>query len=276
MEKNKDFPNFWAAVIILALLIGIQILISMIAYDLGYRFRSGDPKAVGVITVLSCGIIFSALMSYKKISYRDIFNPTSNSFISIVGMLIVPLVLTIGGGIFWITNLTNFILLYFPAGVNESYALSRMLSGGIVSIISVCIIAPFVEEMLFRGIILRSFLENYSVANSIILSSILFALSHLTVTQIPVAFIMGCLFGWLYAKTKSLWPSILGHFLNNSFAIFLLSKYSAPESQGINLTPEFNSPGVIVTALASSTIGVLMLINILKANAKPGAESNTF
>ena len=264
MEEHKYFPNFWGAALLLALLIGLQIIMGMIAYDIGYRYEWGDPKIVGVVTVLSCGIIISALMSYKKISYRDIFNPTSNSLINIVSVLIVPLLLTIGGGVIWITDVTNLMLIYFPAQESEYLALSRMLSGGIISIISVCVIAPFIEEMLFRGIILRSFLVNYSVNSSILLSSLLFALFHLTITQIPVAFIVGCLFAWLYVRTRSLWPSILGHVLYNSFAMFLWSTYYSTETQEANFSPEFNSPGLIIAALVSSTIGVIMLIHILK------------
>lgn len=263
MDEHKDFPGFWGAVLILTLLVGIQIIMSMIFFDLGYRFESGDPRVGGIITVLSCGLVISVLMSYKKISYQDIFNPTSNSFLTIVIVLSVPLLLTIGGGVIWITDLTNWMLLYFPAEEDEYYALTRMFSGGIVSIITVCVIAPLIEEMLFRGIILRSFLVNYSVASSILLSSLLFALFHLTITQIPVAFIVGCLFGWLYVKTRSLWPSILGHFLYNSFAIFLWSIYYVPEGQDVSFTPAFNSPGVIITALVSSAIGIIMLIIIL-------------
>ncbi len=264
MEEHKDFPGFWGAALMLALLVGIQIIMGIVAYDLGFRFEWGDSRVGGVITVLSCGLVFSVLMSYKKIGYRDLFNPTSNSLLSIVTVLVVPLLLTVGGGAFWITDLTNLMLLYFPANENEYYALTRMLSDGIVSIITVCVIAPMIEEMLFRGIILRSFLANYSVVSSIVLSSILFALFHLTITQIPVAFIVGCLFGWLYVRTRSLWPSILGHFLYNSLTMFIWSTYYAHESQEVSFTPEFNSPIVIVAALAASAVGVIMLTNIFR------------
>jgi len=263
MEEHKEFPNFWSAVLILALLIGVQIILGIIAYDLGLRYERGDPGTAGIITVISCGIVFALLMSYKKIGYREIFNQTSISVSSFILVLIIPLSFTLGGAVFWINDITNLMLVYFPAEESEYLALTRLLSGGIVSVISVCIIAPFIEEMLFRGIILRSFLENYSVSSSIVLSSLLFALFHLTISQLPVAFIAGCLFAWLYVKTRSLWPSILAHFLYNSFVMVLWSTY-APDVQKSSYSPEFNSPGVIIVALASSTIGIIMLVKILK------------
>lgn len=263
MEEHKDFPNFWGAALVLALLVGLQIIFGMFLYDLGFRFEWGDPGTGGVITVLSCGIVLSLLMSYKKIGYRDLFSPTKNSLTSIIFVLAVPIILTVGGGVFWITDLTNLMLLYFPADENEYLALTRMLNGGVVSLISVCLIAPLIEEMLFRGMILRAFLENYSVGSSILLSSLLFALFHMTITQLPVAFVAGCLLGWLYVKTKSLWPSIMAHFFYNSFAMLLWSTYYSSGSDE-SFSPEFNSPVVIVAAVASSVIGIAMLYYILQ------------
>lgn len=272
MEEHKDFPGFWGAVLILALLVGLQIILGMLLYDLGFRFERGDPKVGGVVAVLSCGIMFSLLMSYKKISYRNLFNSTKNSFTSIIVVLTVPIVLTVGGGVFWISDVTHLMLLYFPADENEHLMLTRMLNGGVVSIISICLIAPLIEEMLFRGIILRSFLENYSVRSSILLSSLLFALLHMTVTQLPVAFIMGCLLGWLYARTKCLWPSIMAHFFYNSFAVLLWSTYSSSGSDKGSL-PAFNPPAVMMAALVSSAVGVAMLYYIFQP--KPGGAANS-
>jgi membrane protease YdiL (CAAX protease family) len=262
MEEHKDFPNFWGASLILALLVGLQIIFSMLAYDLGVRYEWGDPRA-GVITVLSCGIAFSLLMSYKKIGYKELFNATSNSVKNLILVLLIPIVLTVGGGVFWIADITNLMMLYFPVAEEEHLALSRMLSGGFVSIVSVCVIAPIIEEMLFRGIVLRSFLVSYSATSAILLSSLLFALFHLTVTQLPVAFIMGCLLGWLYFRTRSLWPSILAHFLYNSFTMFLWSTYYSSETQ-VKFSPEFNSIGVTIGALVFSTVGIVLLYYILR------------
>src|SRR5947207_2030568 len=73
----------------------------------------------------------------------------------------------------------------------------EMVSGGAISVITLCVIAPFVEEMLFRGLFLRGFLFNYSPARSIVLASLLFGLAHLNVYQFVVASILGLLSGWL-------------------------------------------------------------------------------
>ncbi|MBQ4101510.1 MAG: CPBP family intramembrane metalloprotease [Oscillospiraceae bacterium] len=90
--------------------------------------------------------------------------------------------------------------------------------GGIVLyFISLAILPPFVEEYIFRGIILRS-LTPFGNAFAICVSSAIFAMVHGSITQWVATFMMGVIFGFLAIKTGSLWPSILLHFVNNATA----------------------------------------------------------
>lgn len=91
-----------------------------------------------------------------------------------------------------------------------------------------CIIAPFFEEFLYRGAILR-YLEKYGAKFAIITSAILFGFMHANIIQIPFAIGIGMIFGFL-AKEYSLKLSILIHMANNSYAILIdyLSKTINP------------------------------------------------
>ena len=241
IEQNKDFPSFWAALLILALLIGVEFIIPIIAHDFGFTYEAGDPKASGLIVVLSNGIVISLLMGYKKVGYPELFNTSSNSFKSIFIIFTLPLFLTVGAAVFWVSDLTNLIILFYPMGKEEYLIYFRLLEGGVISIITVCLIAPFVEEILFRGIFLRGFLFNYSPKNSILLSAFLFSIFHLNIYQIPVAFILGCFFAWLHYRTDSLWPSIIGHILYNSCVMVFWSMEDVSEKAGAELMVHFNS-----------------------------------
>lgn len=77
------------------------------------------------------------------------------------------------------------------------------------------IVAPYVEELLFRGIILCGLLSNHSRKHAIIWSSILFGVSHLNPWQFSPALIYGIVFAWWTISTGSLWPAVVGHALNN-------------------------------------------------------------
>lgn len=106
-------------------------------------------------------------------------------------------------------------------------------------LLSVAIIAPIVEEITFRGIILKGFLKHYSVIKSVILSALLFGLIHMNPWQFVTAFAAGIVLGWWYIKTDSILPTIFGHALNNGI-IYIISFI------GISI-PGFN------TALGSSS-----------------------
>lgn len=86
----------------------------------------------------------------------------------------------------------------------------RMVKGP-GAFVTVCLLAPVVEEMLFRGIILRSFLHQYPSRPAIAGSAFIFGLAHLNLYQFVTAFLFGLVAGWLYERSRSLWPPILLH-----------------------------------------------------------------
>jgi len=87
--------------------------------------------------------------------------------------------------------------------------------------IKVAVIAPIVEELIFRGLIFQGFRRNYNGFVAIFMSALLFALFHLNPWQFPATFVLGLLLGWIMLRTKSILLVILGHSINN--ALVLLS-----------------------------------------------------
>jgi membrane protease YdiL (CAAX protease family) len=81
------------------------------------------------------------------------------------------------------------------------------------------IIAPFVEEIFFRGFIFAGLRQVYGWQKSAIISSALFALVHLQWTAIPPIFVLGYIFAYLYNRSRSLWPAILMHGFSNVIAL---------------------------------------------------------
>ena len=93
-------------------------------------------------------------------------------------------------------------------------------------VLSIALLAPLLEELLFRGAIqgqLQTMIQKPWVA--IIISSFIFGVVHMNPAQIPFAFLLGMLFGWLYYRTGSLLPGIIGHVLNNSVATINMILY---------------------------------------------------
>ena len=74
----------------------------------------------------------------------------------------------------------------------------------IIALFSIVIIAPFFEEVLFRGLIQNEFLKIMRPWAAIVLQAILFGIAHLALFQSSFAFAVGILLGFIYYKTNSI------------------------------------------------------------------------
>ena len=81
---------------------------------------------------------------------------------------------------------------------------------------SICILAPIVEELFFRGVVERILLKlKTSPWVGIIASAMLFTMMHEFPYQAISAFIGGVIYGWVYYKTKSIYLTFIMHAVNN-------------------------------------------------------------
>ena len=110
-----------------------------------------------------------------------------------------------------------------PNTLEETFlAMSRNPFG----VLSIALLAPVLEELLFRGAIQGQLqAAGQKPWTAIIVSSLIFGVVHMNPAQIPFAFLLGMLFGWLYYRTGSLLPGIIGHVLNNSVAAINMILY---------------------------------------------------
>lgn len=87
---------------------------------------------------------------------------------------------------------------------------------------TLCLFVPFVEELVFRGAILRSLSGFFkSPWAAVVLSSAMFAVVHGNPAQMPHALLTGLLLGWMYVRTGSILPGVALHWVNNS-AVYVL------------------------------------------------------
>ena len=101
------------------------------------------------------------------------------------------------------------------------------LMGNRMGYIVVGLLAPLVEEVVFRWAILRALLKwNQNHWLCIAISAALFGLSHFNPAQMPHAFLAGLLLGWMYYRTDSIVPGVVVHWVNNSvaYAMYNISK----------------------------------------------------
>lgn len=82
-----------------------------------------------------------------------------------------------------------------------------------------CLVPAACEEFVFRGVILSEY-SGEGAASGLILSSLLFAMSHFNLIEMPSYFFCGILLAATVYITKSLYAAIMLHFVNNLFSIY--------------------------------------------------------
>ena len=137
------------------------------------------------------------------------------------------------------------------------------------SLLATVVVAPILEEALFRGVILRGFLLRYTPLRAVLLSALLFALLHANPWQLLGPFAIGVLLGWLVYRTRSLVTAMLAHALTNAVPLLAtIGGVAIPGfSTGFDLPPVLQPLWLDVVGLALVGGGLAALASCL---GRPG------
>lgn len=117
--------------------------------------------------------------------------------------------------------------------------------------LALCIFAPFVEEVVFRGAVLRALLHAMSKPwAAVMVSAVLFAVAHGNIIQAPHAFLIGLLLGWMYLRTGSILPGVMLHWANNT--ICYASAIFFPQYETMTVSQVFGGGSRVALALFCS------------------------
>jgi hypothetical protein len=100
---------------------------------------------------------------------------------------------------------------------SEGGAVPLLLTGLVL-----VVIAPVVEEAVFRGVIQPAVTRRFNVVVGVLVSGLLFAAIHFDAWGLIQLAILGILLGVLARLGKSIWPSIALHALVNTQALLLV------------------------------------------------------
>lgn len=157
---------------------------------------------------------------------------------------------------------TSYILQIFSLfGIESPQMPSYLEKTGISLFLNILIVSIFpaiLEEMVFRGYFLRTLLP-YGEGFAILVSSVLFAMMHGNILQIPFAFIVGLTCGYLVIHTGRIWPAMLLHFLNNFMSILM-------EYVQLDGTDAQNQMMTIMVFAMIGLIGLLSLLILFALN----------
>lgn len=155
---------------------------------------------------------------------------------------------------------------FLPEDLMESYSSASQYvvsDNTLLTILSVVIIGPITEEIIFRGLVYSRLKKVMPMAVAVVLASLTFGLMHGQSVWIVYAFLLGIILNLVVIKTGSLWCSILLHVLFN-----LMGGLVIPA-----IVPEGWSDGVYaVIAAAAAVVVIAELIVLVKKSAAKGSE----
>ena len=106
-----------------------------------------------------------------------------------------------------------------PQGMKHVIDVVREPRQLVISLLLLAVLAPLVEELIFRGLLYGWIAGRWGSLPALVVSSLAFAAAHYEPAHIVLVLPLGLLFGWLRRRTDSLLPSLFAHVVNNSFAL---------------------------------------------------------
>ena len=265
--KGNEFPSAVQALLLVAALFGVELLVNMLLQDAQGLLDLTASQSWALGSLIANGCVFATVMQLKGLTYRGLFHPAGTSM-RVTAITLVPWVLMLIPALVLVNStLVTVVTQAWPLSDSERALFDRLGNNDLATTLLGCAIAPVVEEMLFRGIILRGFLQRYDRAQAIWGSALLFGLAHLNIYQFVAALVLGAISGWLYERSRSLVPCIALHAAYNT-ALTLLANAPAGADGGADAS----SGGIWLAALALAGVGVLYLVRAFGArDPDPGA-----
>lgn len=309
--RRRDIGSYGWALVIYYILMNVCVIASVFA-DILIRSvgmaLSGDltgmveldPDAVmgnGWGYIVACMLAVLLILGWKgKAFFTGMFRTrrdmTPGAFFGLLALFVS------GQLIFqWLAAFEELILNLFGLSLMEALELATGSPDTYSMFLYTCLAAPVVEEILFRGLVMRG-LERYGKWFAIVASSVLFGLFHGNPAQSPYAFAVGLVMGYVAMEYNLLWAMVM-HMINNlvlgdliprltqglgemasamvlqtviwlcaaGAVAFLITKWSHLKSfREENATASgswrgfWTAPGVIVMAIMTTVNGISMLI----------------
>jgi len=267
--SNKIYPSIKNAIILCIIFLGLQLGIGVIlGVIIGLLGIGTDSILYGI------GTIFANLISFALVIFIG-FKKSHKKFSEIFPLKKVPLRLWIAAIVFMFglviisSEIDNIVSYLIPKPEFFQQIFGTIIDNQYiaVSIILVGLMPAICEEMMFRGVILSGFKDNYSSKKAIIISALLFGIVHMNPWQFVTAFIFGIIGAWVCLKTESMLLCIYMHLFNNMTGVILSRLEDVVPIKGFNTTNLghsfqplwFDIAGIVLTG-----IGVLLFFNEIK------------
>ena len=227
---KKDIKYLLKLLLCFILFFNLNYLVALLFNLVGINYNTFNYKDYTYFNVLIELILFVVVMllynkEFKK-DYKIFKLNFKDNIIKIISYFALFIALKIGTAL--ISSILSFAL-NFTLGESENQeAVMKLVSAEpLLMIINTCILAPFVEEGIFRLSIRKVFSNKYLF---ILVSGLFFGMMHIFPTDLPTSLAliysityvaMGFYLAYIYTETENIWFVIFIHALNNLFSMII-------------------------------------------------------
>lgn len=182
----------------------------------GWNFKIGILATEFGMLVLPASIF----MLVKRQSIREQFKfktpkPMDLLKVVIAGLCFVPV-----AGL--LNSVINLWIVYGLKITPPQIPLEEGVLGPLITFLIVAATPGFCEEFFFRGMLLTEYEKRMSAFQAALVTAILFGVFHYNIMNLFGPIALGLMFAWLMQVTGSIWTAMLGHMVNNTFAVVML------------------------------------------------------
>lgn len=230
---------YWGVTLLVQVAFGIFAMVeefisigesSSATYILAYRFLDNTNEYIGRHTLLVTFIaalvtILILSVIIRKEGTEIVFREDKDlSPFKILGILLLGIFVSTGVG-----KLVNLVNIDNIIGSNEAVNDTFLSNPLVFQILTLCIAAPIVEELVFRGMIYNRLKQYTDTVVAVFVSAGIFGIYHGNLVQGIYAAVLGILLCFVYERCKSFVAPVLLHMVANSTALITLylpiSKY---------------------------------------------------
>lgn len=259
--RRSQYPNGFDIFAI----VGIMLISSLAASVIGGILNMSAGWDAGLVNALTYFLQMAFAISLVIVQ-RRVRKAPANAINLRAGRVNAPLILW-GILLIFVTGVViEPLLSIFPDKYLDQ--LNQYIGTGGWSILMTVVLAPVMEETLFRGIIQGSIYRRDGAVKSILLSALLFGVFHIIPQQVINAFLVGIILGYIYFRTGSLLTVIILHALNNAISYILL-ELLGPQRANMPLREMLGNDTwyyiVYAVCAALVIVGAVMIYRSLKA-----------
>jgi membrane protease YdiL (CAAX protease family) len=266
-QQTKYYPTILGAIHLIVLYIFIQTLVdfplAMLDYYNGTDYLYNPYKKI-ILGVGSTVFIFYYAWRRAGVPLKELFPSKSFNI-----LILVPVLFFLWAAQNMIGEVNTALNKALPPPpwffemFNKIFESDYGIYGAILKVV---IMAPVIEELIFRGVIMHGLMRNYSKFTAVFISALMFALFHLNPWQFPATFVLGLLLGILMLRTRNIYLCILGHAINNGLVLISIEYWD--QLQKTSFFQFSKSSQLLISALIATAALVLIFLLSLQRESK--------